>query len=137
MADSLRDQAESIVASDAGGGLDDLRGDYKRKVQTEQKKSGLNPLLVIGPALGQAFDAYSTQEAMKKGAAEANPVMEPFARNPAAMYATKVGIGALEGLLADRLSRSGHPTAAKIVSALNISLPIGAGIHNMQLAGKR
>lgn len=101
-------------------------------------KRGLNPLLVLAPAAAEAFDAYSTRRAMAGGGHEANSAMEPFAGNPAALYGTKIGTGLLAGLLADRLARSGHRTAAKIVAGLEVSIPLGAGIHNMTLpAGGR
>jgi hypothetical protein len=100
----------------------------------EPDKRGLNPMLVLAPAAAQAFDAYSTRQAMKAGGHEGNQFMEPFADNPAALYGSKIGSGLLIGFLADRLAKSGHRTAAKIVSGVSIALPIGAGIHNMEQA---
>lgn len=99
-------------------------------------KGGLNPALLLAQPLAQAFDAYSTQKALGAGGREGNSFMEPFANNPAAMYATKVAGGALVALLADRLARSGHRNAAKLLSGISIGAPVVAGIHNMEMAGQ-
>jgi hypothetical protein len=97
-------------------------------------KHGLNPALVLAPAAAQAFDAYSTRQAMQAGGHEGNPAMEPFADNPAALYASKIGSGLLIGFLANKLAHSGHRTAAKVLSGLSIAVPLGAGIHNLEQA---
>lgn len=89
----------------------------------------------VGPAAASLFDAWATQDAIKRGGVEANPIMAPFAGNPAAMYAVKGASGLLTGLIAHKLARDGHPTAGRIVGGLGIAIPTAAGIHN--LAGGR
>lgn len=100
------------------------------------KRKGLHPLLLLAQPAAQAFDAVSTQKAIKAGGREGNSFMEPFADNPAAMVGTKVAGGALIAFLADRLARSGHKNAAKVLSGISIGAPTVAGIHNMQMAGR-
>lgn len=135
---SLRDQAETIVENTAGGattgGLDDLRGDYKRKLDTERK--GLNPLLKFGPAIASAVDGVSTVGAIQHGAKEMNPVLAPFAGNPAALIGTRTAEGLLIGLAADALAKHGHPTLGKIVSSINIAVPLGAAGWNVAQADR-
>lgn len=101
----------------------------------DPQRHGLNPLLTLAPAAAEAFDAYSTRRALAQGH-EANPIMEPFVDKPAALYTTKIGTGLVAGLMADHLARAGHPTAAKILAGLELSLPLGAGIHNMTLPNR-
>jgi hypothetical protein len=102
-----------------------------------KKRRGLNPALMLAPVAGQAFDAYSTQEAMKAGGREGNPALAPIAGNTAALYGTKVGIGVATALAAHLLAKSGHRTLGKIVAGLGTVAPVAAGVHNMQMAGQR
>lgn len=100
-------------------------------------KRGLNPMLAyIAPMGAQAFDAYSTREAMKSGGREGNPAMSGLAGNPAALYGVKVGSALLIGIAADKLAKSGHRNLGKGLSMLSIGVPLGAGINNMSKAGK-
>lgn len=110
----------------------------KRLGKAPEKGHGLNAALVIGPAAANAFDAYATREMLKSGKGkEANPVMAPFADNAFALYGTKVGTGLLIGFFANKVSKAGHPTAAKVISGVSIALPVGAGINNLQIARKK
>lgn len=86
---------------------------------------------IIGANL---FDAESTRQALKSGASEQNPVMSPFARNPAALYAMKVGMGGLIGYGADKVSRMGHPKLAKAIAIAGMAGPSIAGMMNTRLA---
>jgi hypothetical protein len=104
-------------------------------ISEHAKRKGLHPLLLAAPVLAQLADAYTTSQNLKNGAREANPVLEPFAGNDAALYGAKIGAGVLGSILADRLARSGHRTAAKILDAVEIGVPAGAAIHNA-LVGK-
>ena len=100
-------------------------------------KRSLNPVLAyIAPMGAQAFDAYSTQQAMKAGGREGNPAVAHFADNPAALYGTKIGSALLIGFAADKLAKSGHRNLAKGLSMLSVGVPLGAGINNMAKAGK-
>lgn len=133
---SLREAAEDMVERTAEGAeaSPSLKESALRNIATKRK--GLHPALLAAQPLAQGFDALSTLQAIKAGGREGNSFMAPFADNPAAMIATKVGGGALIAFLADRLARSGHKNAAKVLSAIDIAAPVGAGIHNMALAGR-
>ena len=125
----FREMAERYVEKTA-----DKAVDPRVRNAGGKDKRGLNPALLAAPALAQAFDAYSTRQAMKAGGREGNSVMEPFAGNEAALYATKIGSGVLIGFLANKLAKSGHRNAAKVLSGLSIAVPVGAGIHNLEQA---
>jgi hypothetical protein len=81
--------------------------------------------------MASLFDAWSTQDALERGGVEANPIMKPIAGNPAALYGTSLASGLLTGYLADRLAKSGHRTAGKVISGLGIGVHLGAGAHNL------
>lgn len=103
-----------------------------------RKRNGLNPLFTVTPALAQAFDAYSTRQALQnENAREGNPVMAHSAGRDALLYGEKLAVGAALGFLADRLARAGHPTAGKILSAVSVGAPVAAGIHNLEIAGRK
>lgn len=96
-----------------------------------EKRKGLNPLLVLGPVAGQGFDAATTLSAMGPGTKEGNPLMEPFADNPAALLGTKGAVGLLVGLGANQLAKSGHRKAGKIMAALGTAIPAAVGVSNL------
>lgn len=96
-----------------------------------EKRKGLNPLLVLGPMAGQGFDAATTLAALGPGSREGNPIMEPFANNPAALFGVKGAAGLLVGLGANQLAKSGHRKAGKIMAALGTIAPIAVGISNL------
>lgn len=85
----------------------------------------------VGPAAASLFDAWATQDAIDRGGVEANPLMAPFAHNDLALYGVKLGTGILAGIAAHKLAKAGHPTMAKVVSGLNIAVPLGAGVVNL------
>jgi len=126
---SLREQADQIVERTADQAATALE---KRSAS----RKGLNPLLLIAPAAGQGFDAYSTQQALKAGGREANPAMAGIVDNPAKLYGTKLLFAAGTALAAEALAKSGHRTLGKIVAGVGTAVPIAAGIHNMEIAGR-
>lgn len=121
-----------IVEKTGDSGVETGGGKPKAK-----DKRGLNPLLIIAPIGAQAFDAYSTKKAMKAGGREGNPVISPLTSGADwKLYAPKMAGGLLIGIAADQVARHGHRNAAKVISAINITVPIGVGISNMSKAGK-
>jgi hypothetical protein len=98
----------------------------------QEGERGLGAGWKYGPAAASLFDALATRDAINRGGSEANPIMAPFAENDLALIGTKVGSGLLAGYLASKLHDSGHKTAAKIVSGINVAVPLGAGIHNLR-----
>lgn len=96
----------------------------------ENKKKGLPPLMMAGLVGSNLFDAKTTQDVLNhsKGGHEQNPFLP---ENPAAMYGIKGGLGILDSLVLNNLSKQGHPTLAKGLGLLGMAIPTLAGIHNM------
>jgi hypothetical protein len=112
-----------------------LAAHLERQAAQENRDRNIGLGWQVGPAAANLFDAWATQDALKRGGTEANPVMAPFADNPAAMYGIKLGTGILAGIAARKLAKAGHPNLGRIVGGINIAVPLGLGAHN--LAGGR
>ena len=85
-----------------------------------QRPSLLVPLYVTFGAL-QAMDAHSTMQALRGGAREQNPLVEPFGRNAAALFAIKSATTVGTIVLAEKL-RQRHPVKAVVMmTAVNVA----------------
>lgn len=126
---SLRAQADQMVERTADQAASALE-------QRSASRKGLNPFLLIAPAAAQAFDAYSTQQALRAGGREGNPAMAGVVDNPVKLYGTKLLFAAGTAAAAQALAKSGHRTLGKIVAGFGTAAPLAAGIHNMELAGR-
>ena len=85
-----------------------------------------------------AFDAYSTRQAIGRGAVEEDPLMRPFAHSPAIYAATQVGPVVFD-LLARHMQRSEYPMVRRIwwmPQTMSAGLSIFAGAHNLGGPGK-
>lgn len=78
----------------------------------------LMPMYLALTAL-QGYDVYSTTKALGGGALEANPLMRSVARHPAALIAVKTAATLSSVLVAERLWRSNHRTAAVVLMAVS------------------
>jgi hypothetical protein len=84
------------------------------------RPSLLVPLYVTFGAL-QAMDAHSTMQALHGGAREQNPIIEPFGRNGAALFAIKSATTVGTIVLAEKL-RQRHPVKALVMmTAVNVA----------------
>jgi hypothetical protein len=70
------------------------------------------PALYAGYAALQAYDIYSTQQALKRGATEANPLMQGVVGNSGAFVALKAGVAASTILAAEQLWKKDKKAAA-------------------------
>ena len=59
----------------------------------------------------QAYDVYSTRQALARGAREANPLMQSVAGNTSTFVAIKVGVGAATIIAAERLWKTNKAAA--------------------------
>ena len=85
-----------------------------------------------------AFDAYSTRQAVSRGAVEDNPMLRPFASSPAIYVATQVA-PVLFDLMARHMQRSEYPMVRRfwwVPQTASAGLSIFSGVHNLNLAGK-
>lgn len=85
-----------------------------------------------------AFDAYSTRQAIGRGAVEADPMMRPFAGSPSIYAAIQVAPLALD-YAARRLQRSQNPLLRKmwwLPQSGGTAMYLFSGVHNLGVAGR-
>jgi hypothetical protein len=91
---------------------------------------------LYGSFLGlQVADVQSTLRGVNRGAHEVNPLMKPFASQPAAMTAVKAGAAAGVLLMADRVWRRNHLAGLIVMVAAN-SACATAVARNYRLAAR-
>jgi hypothetical protein len=84
-----------------------------------------------------AFDAYTTREAISRGAKEEDPMMRPFAHSPAIYAAIQVG-PVLFDLLARRMQRSQNNFVRRtwwVPQSASTGASIFSGVHNLSVVG--
>jgi ABC-type Fe3+ transport system substrate-binding protein len=67
----------------------------------------------------QAYDVYSTRQALGRGAREANPLMQNVAGNTGAFVAMKAGVAVATIAAAERLWKTNKPAAIGVMIAGN------------------
>jgi len=85
------------------------------------------------------FDAYSTRQAVSRGAVEEDPLIRPFAHSPAIYAAIQVG-PVLFDLLARHMQRSNYNFERRtwwVPQTASTGLSIFAGVHNLNLKEHR
>lgn len=84
-----------------------------------------------------AFDAYSTRDAISRGAKEEDPMMRPFAHSPAIYAAIQVG-PVLFDLLARHMQRSQYNFVRRtwwVPQSVSTGVSIFSGVHNLSVVG--
>lgn len=81
-------------------------------VQRALARPAALPALYAGYAALQAYDIYSTRQALGRGAQEANPLMQGAVGNTAAFVALKASVAAGTILAAERLWKNDKKAAA-------------------------
>jgi hypothetical protein len=84
-----------------------------------------------------AFDAYSTREAISRGAKEEDPMMRPFAHSPAIYAAIQVGPALLD-VLARHMQRSQYNFVRRtwwVPQTVSTGGSIFSGVHNLSVVG--
>ncbi|MGB8522753.1 MAG: hypothetical protein WCD43_07290, partial [Candidatus Acidiferrales bacterium] len=93
-------------------------------------------LMILGHSAA-AFDAYSTREAISRGAKEEDPLMRPFAHSPAIYAAIQVGPALLD-VLARRMQRSQYNFVRRtwwLPQSASTGGSIFSGVHNLSVVG--
>ena len=67
----------------------------------------------------QAYDVYSTRQALSRGAREANPLMQDVVGHPGAFVALKAGVAVATIAAAERLWKTNKPAAIGVMIAGN------------------
>ena len=88
-------------------------------IRPEQKRGAVLTSLYVSFIALQALDAHSTLRALDRGAVESNPLVEPFAQNPAALIALKAGTAAGVLYMTDRVRRHNRVASIVIMAAAN------------------
>jgi hypothetical protein len=86
-----------------------------------------------------AFDAYTTRQAIGRGAVEEDPTMRPFAHSPALYAAIQAG-PVLFDLLARRMQRSENPMFRRtwwLPQSIATAAFLSSGIHNTGVRGRQ
>ena len=86
-----------------------------------------------GALLGSgAFDALSTRAALQRpGVQEANPALRGIANSTPGLLATRLGLNALVGVLADTLHKHGDHGLANILGFGTSAAHTAIGVHNL------
>ena len=103
----------------------------------EEPASRPSKVLTVGIISAHAFDAISTElyfsDVACRKCHEGNPLARPFVGHPASLVAYKSAGVAVQLWLVHKLHRR-HPTAAKVLSWINIVGATTVGVAN--LAGR-
>jgi len=90
-----------------------------RRVAAAMSRPLVLPALYASYAALQAFDVYSTKQALARGAREANPLMQGVVGNTGAFVAMKVGVGVATIVAAERLWKTNKAAAIGVMVAGN------------------
>lgn len=96
-------------------------------------------MLTIAQHGAAAFDAYSTRQAISRGAVEDDPLMRPFAHSPAIYVASQVSPVLLD-LLSRRMMRSENPIFRRmwwVPQSGATAMFIFSGVHNLGVASRQ
>jgi hypothetical protein len=95
-------------------------------------------ILSLAQHSAAAFDAYSTRQAVSRGAVESDPLMRPFSHSPGIYAAIQAGPVVLD-FLARRMQRS-HNNFLRhtwwLPQSASAGLFIFSGVHNLHLANR-
>lgn len=97
----------------------------------------LLPVLYVGFAGLNAYDAYSTTAAINAGAREHNPLVVSFADNRAAMWAMKGGVTAGSIFFAERLWKKNRKAAAISMMVISNSMMAIVAANNARVLGRQ
>jgi hypothetical protein len=86
-------------------------------------------VLIAGIPAANLADLVTTDQAIRRGGSEINPLM----RSPEVRYPLKVLATAGSMALARKLYRDGHPKAGALAAVLAIGIPTAAAIHNSRV----
>ncbi len=82
------------------------------RIREAMSRPALLPVLYASYAGLQAYDVYSTRQALSRGAREANPLMQGTAGNSAAMIALKAGVTVSTIVAAERMWKRNNKVGA-------------------------
>lgn len=99
------------------------------------RRPALLPALYAASVALQALDAHSTITGLRRGATEANPLMNGVAGNPTALLAVKAGAAAGTIYFAEKLWKRNRVAAVVLMVAVN-SVTAAVVAHNYKVAAR-
>lgn len=99
----------------------------------QAKRPAILPALYASLGAMQAWDAYSTNAALKAGAREANPAVASFAGNTGALIGAKAAATVGTIFFAERLWKKNKVAAVVMLAAIN-GATAAVSMHNMRNA---
>lgn len=88
------------------------------------------PSLYAASALLQGYDAYSTLTVLKRGGAEANPLMKSITKHPAAFIGLKAGVTVLSIMAAERMWKDHNRLGAVLTMVASNGFMAMVAAHN-------
>jgi hypothetical protein len=99
---------------------------FGRMTDRPVSRPAVLPALYVSLSALQAFDVYSTHQALAHGAHEANPVMGGIVGNPIAFTAVKAATAVIPMLIAERMWKTNRLAAVLTMVAANSAMAIVA-----------
>lgn len=117
----------------AEGQLPQPRVQLPREITRPRATTAILTSLYVSTAAMQALDVHSTLRALNQGAVEANPMMSPLTKNPAAFIAVKAGVAASTIFAARSLAKRNKVAAIVTLAAINSAYAMVVS-HNFKVA---
>jgi hypothetical protein len=95
--------------------------------------------LAVAEHAAAAFDAYTTRDAISRGAVEQDPLMRPFANSSAIYAAIQAGPVVLD-IAARRMQRSQNSFLRRtwwLPQSVSAGMSVLAGVHNLRVAAQQ
>ena len=96
----------------------------------QNERSLILPSLYVSLSALQAYDVYTTLTGVRKGAVEANPMMQGVVGTPAAFIALKAGVTGASIYMAERLWKEKKRTQAVLLMVASNGLMAYVAHHN-------
>lgn len=106
------------------------------QIPSVSERSTMLPALYVGYGTLQAFDLYTTSQALKVGAREKNPVLAPVARNLVVMSVIKAASTASVIYFTERVRKRNRTAAVVLMVALNGTVAVLA-VRNARTARRQ
>jgi hypothetical protein len=125
------------LAAGIGGGIDSVAANIAWSDNKLSRRPALLPMLYVSYAALQAYDVYSTRQALARGAREANPLMQGVVGNTGAFVAMKAGVAVATIAAAEKLWKTNKPAAIGVMIAGNSVAAIVAARNTRTLGQLR
>ena len=129
----------AAVGVDAGidAGINRVAANITWSDNKLSRRPALLPMLYSSYAALQAYDVYSTRQALARGAREANPLMQGVVGNTGAFVAMKAGVAVATIAAAEKLWKTNKPAAIGVMIAGNSVAAIVAARNTRTLGQLR